>query len=283
MYFINNEIVCRWLFLYCSINSPVDCQNIQKDLDAFTKWEKDWQMSFNVDKCHTSYFSTKKSNLDTTYVLNNHVLTKVHHHSYLGVILSEDLKWSEHIVYMTSSTKQTLGITGRNFRNVSVDCKSKLYHSLVRPKIEYANSAWYPYLQKDIHHPDMIQRSAARLCFKNYSKEPGEVTDMLNKLEWPSFEGRRILYWLSMFHWIVYPTVDINKDMYLTPFPRTSRSGNSKTFIRPHSNCNQYAFSFFPWSVNQWNRHPGNILNIDDNLKFKAALSNHLIKTGKWF
>ena len=57
-------------FLYRSINSPVDCQNIQKDLDAFTKWEKDWQMSFNVDKCHTSYFSSKKSNLDTTYVLN---------------------------------------------------------------------------------------------------------------------------------------------------------------------------------------------------------------------
>ena len=95
-------------FLYHSINSPVDCQNIQKDLDAFTKWEKDWQMSFNVDKCHTSYFSSKKSNLDTTYVLNNHVLTKVHHHSYIGVILSEDLKWSEHIVYMTSSAKQTL-------------------------------------------------------------------------------------------------------------------------------------------------------------------------------
>ena len=37
-------------FLYCRINSPVDCQNIQKDLDALTKWEKDWQMLFNVDK-----------------------------------------------------------------------------------------------------------------------------------------------------------------------------------------------------------------------------------------
>ena len=32
-------------------------------------------MSFNVDKCHTICFFTKKSNLVTTYVLNNHVLT----------------------------------------------------------------------------------------------------------------------------------------------------------------------------------------------------------------
>ena len=85
-------------FLYCRINSPVDCQNIQKDLDALTKWEKDWQMSFSVDKCHIICFSTEKSSLGTTYVLNNHVLTQVHHHSYLGVILSKDLKWSEHIV-----------------------------------------------------------------------------------------------------------------------------------------------------------------------------------------
>ena len=106
-----------------------------------------------------------------------YVLTQVHHHSYLGVILSKDLKWSEYIVkIITSSAKQTLGIIRRNFRNVSVDCKSKIYNSLVRPKIEYANSTWYPYLQKDrhtVHRLDMIQHSAARLCFNNYSKEPG--------------------------------------------------------------------------------------------------------------
>ena len=40
-------------FLYRGIDSPVDFQNIQKDLDTLTKWEKDWQMSFNIDKCHT--------------------------------------------------------------------------------------------------------------------------------------------------------------------------------------------------------------------------------------
>ena len=33
-----------------------------------------------------------------------------------------------------------------------------------------------------MHHLDMIQHSAARLCFNNYSKEPGVVTDMLNKI-----------------------------------------------------------------------------------------------------
>ena len=193
-------------------------------------------MSLNVDKCHTICFSTKKSNLDTTYVLNNHVLTKVHHHCYLGVILSEDLKWSEYILHNYNIKCQTNCWYHQEELQKCL-CRlqlSKFYNSLVRPEIEYANSACYPYLKKDMHHLDMIQHSAARLCFNNYSKEPGVVTDMFNKLEWPSLKGRRILSQLSMFHQIVYQTVDIDKDSYLTPLPHTSRSDNFKTFIRPH-------------------------------------------------
>ena len=70
-------------FLYRSMNSPADCEVVQKDLDALSKWERVRQMSFNVEKCHTICFSPKDANLDATYVLNNHILTRVHHHSYL--------------------------------------------------------------------------------------------------------------------------------------------------------------------------------------------------------
>ena len=146
-------------------------------------------MSFNVDKCHTICFSSKKSNLDTTCVFNNHVLTIVHHHSYLGVIFSEDLKWSEHIAHITPGAEQALGVTRRNFRNVSVACKSKLCNSLIRPKIEHANS----------------------LCFNNYSKMPGEVTNM-----WPSLEGRHILSPLSVFHRVVYHTSTVDTDRIMS-------------------------------------------------------------------
>ena len=77
------------------------------------------------------------------------------------------------------------------------------------------------YLQKDILRLGMIQLSAARLCFNNYSKEPGVVTNMLSKLEWPYLERRRILYsGLSMFHRMVYRTVDIERNLYLTSLPR---------------------------------------------------------------
>ena len=45
---------------------------------------------------------------------------------------------------------------------------------------------------------------------------------------WPSLEGRRTLSRMSMFHRVVYGSVDIEKESYLVPMTRTSRNGNSK-------------------------------------------------------
>ena len=139
------------------------------------------------------HFDRKTCGTRPFHTLNSHNLERVHHHSYLGVLLSEDLKWASHVAHVTSSANQTFGVIRRNFRTASVECKSQLYCSLVRPKLEYANSAWYPYLQKYKHRLDMAQHRAARVCYNNYLREPGVVTNMLNELEWPSLEGRRTL------------------------------------------------------------------------------------------
>ena len=182
-----------------------------------------------------------------------------------------------------SSANQTLGVIRRNFRTASVECKYQLFCSLVRPKLEYANSAWYPYIQKDKHLLDMVQRSATRVCYNSYLREPGVVTNMLNELEWPSLEGRRTLSRMSMFHRVVYGAVDIENEPYLIPMARTSRNGNSKRFLRPHSNCNQHANSFFPWGINYWNKLPGALVDIKDSTKFKGELITYMKQKGEWF
>ena len=37
--------------LYREINNQLDSKELQKDLDELTKWEHDWQMHFNPDRC----------------------------------------------------------------------------------------------------------------------------------------------------------------------------------------------------------------------------------------
>ena len=99
--------------LYRTITGPMDNQILQDYLNALSKWEKDWQMSFNIEKCHTVSFPTKM-NIVTPYI----ILIVIHwiganHHSYRGIMLSQDLKWANHVAQISSSAKQTLGVIRR--------------------------------------------------------------------------------------------------------------------------------------------------------------------------
>ena len=38
-------------YVYKTINNTLDCLQLQKDLDALTKWENEWSMEFHPDKC----------------------------------------------------------------------------------------------------------------------------------------------------------------------------------------------------------------------------------------
>ena len=39
--------------LYRNIKTLTDCQILQDDLNGLGQWETDWQMKFNVAKCHS--------------------------------------------------------------------------------------------------------------------------------------------------------------------------------------------------------------------------------------
>ena len=39
--------------LYRNIESPMDCQILPNDLNSLAQWETDWQLKYNVAKCHS--------------------------------------------------------------------------------------------------------------------------------------------------------------------------------------------------------------------------------------
>ena len=44
--------------LYREINLSADAASLQRDLDALCRWEKEWQMKFNADKCFVMHITT---------------------------------------------------------------------------------------------------------------------------------------------------------------------------------------------------------------------------------
>ena len=86
--------------LYRNIKSPIDCQILQDDLNSLAQWEIDWQMKFNVAKCHsmrvTRHFP--ENQIQFEYSLHQQRLEQVQSAKYLGITITDNLDWGQRVL-----------------------------------------------------------------------------------------------------------------------------------------------------------------------------------------
>ena len=123
-------------------------------------WATTWGMKFNAKKCYILSISNKGTN--KFYQLNSYILKHVDNNPYLGLIISNNLKWSTHIDQVSKKASSTLGFIQRNLKKCPAHCKKTAYISLVRSTLEYGATVWDPHLEKDVHKLEKIQRKAVQ-------------------------------------------------------------------------------------------------------------------------
>ena len=79
------------------------------------------------------------------YTMEHTSLESVQHTKYLGVTISDDLRWNRHIVDITGRANKLLGLLRRNLSTCDRGVKEVAYLGLVRPSLECASQAWDPY------------------------------------------------------------------------------------------------------------------------------------------
>jgi len=275
--------------LYRKINTSKDHLMLQEDLHTLERWADSWGMRFNAKKCYI--LSTgKKSHY---YMLDNQILQQVEESPYLGLVISQDLKWASHITKTAKKASSTLGFLRRNLRFFPMECKKTTYISLVRSQLEYGCSVWDPYQAGDIDKLEKIQRHAARFITGDYrSRDSGCVTDMLRKLELQPLQDRRRDIRLVLLYRVVMglvpalppdqflvrqrPRRNIKaktfKDYTTTNFVDNLVTNNSRCLKVPTATCDQYKHSFFVKTIVEWNRLPEAVACADSVEGFKAAL-----------
>ena len=70
------------------------------------------------------------------------IMNAAQHHKHLGVILSNDGTWHEHINLITSKAWQKIYVMRELKFMLDRDSLNKIYISFVRPTLEYANIVW---------------------------------------------------------------------------------------------------------------------------------------------
>ena len=144
------------------------------------------------------------------YQLNDVILKQVPNNPYLGLLISEDLKWTPHITNICKKANSTLGFLWRNLRRCPTNCRRSAYLALVRPILEYGATVWDPYLQSDIGKLEQIQQSAAHFITGDYrSMTPGSVTKLLTKCNLPPLQERRRHLRLTLFYRVVEGLVPV--------------------------------------------------------------------------
>ena len=150
--------------LYRNIHSLQDCLTLQEDLTSLGQWEADWQMKFNVAKCHsmrvTRHQHHKKILFD--YSLHNQNLENVQSAKYLGITVTDNMDWGQHVSEISSKATKTLGFLRRNLAFAPRSTKEVAYKTLIRPELEYAAPIWSPHSKLQINQIEKVQRTAAR-------------------------------------------------------------------------------------------------------------------------
>ena len=98
------------------------------------------------------------------------VISSVSSATYLGISIADNLSWNEHCDTIFKKANSTLGLLRRILSGCTPEVKNAAYLTLVRPKLEYASSAWNPHTQRNIDKIEMVQRRAARFVYNDDSR-----------------------------------------------------------------------------------------------------------------
>ena len=114
--------------------------------------------------------TNKKSPLTFTYRIDNTPLDWVSSFKYLGVLVDNKLKWTEHTNQVSSKATKILNLLRRNLHHSSRAAKTRTYMALVRPILEYAAPVWSPHQKLQTTKLENIQKRATRWITAKWDK-----------------------------------------------------------------------------------------------------------------
>ena len=209
------------------------------------------------------------------YTLHQQKLEQVQSAKYLGITITDNLDWGQHVLEIPCKTTKTMGFLRRNLALALRHTKEGAYKTLVRSQLEYAapTPIWNPYHKLQIQEVEKVQRTAARWTYRRW-RNTSSVGDMLDELEWQSLEARREQSSLTFFYKIHSGTVSLDKDNYLTPAPnlKRTRASHDLQYTRYLAYSDALKNSFFPRTIPLWYSLLSSVVSSKTTEEFKGLI-----------
>jgi hypothetical protein len=266
--------------LFIEVDDPeIQALQLNEDLENLNAWANKWHVDFSPPKTEEVIISRKRSSpVHTVAYLNGAPIKRAPHHKHLGLILSQDLSWTEHINELVDKANRRLGIMRTLKFKIDRLSLEKIYMSFIRPLLEYGDVVWDSPLES-LNALDMVQKNAARIVVGATARS--STDGLYEETAWESLGGRREFHRTKLMYTIVHG----NAPAYLidlVPGLVASRTGyqlrNRHDLDVPLARINVYANSFYPTVTRIWNSLSLRLKNAPSVDAFKAYHKRSLPK-----
>ena len=237
-------------------------------------WAEQWLVNFNARKTESLIISRKNIKPDHPVLyMNNQPLQTVSSHKHLGLIISNNGFWHEHIDYIIEKSYRRLNILRKCRMILDRFALEKLYLSFIRPILEYADIIWDTQNQTLINKLENVQIDAARIV------TGGTKLTAINKLyeetKWETLSYRRRNHKLILFHKMVNkktPQYLSNLVPNIVSLRHEHNTRQSNNIINIFTRTNFYSDYFLPSTIKLWNSLDQTTRNCESTFLFKRLV-----------
>ena len=176
------------VLLYKPVDTAEDINQLQQDVDSILKWMSSQGLTANQSKTQLLPITRSRNALPIHISIGGHPITPSTSVKYLGVILSSDLSWSQHVSSVCKKARRHLGYINQRFNTSPQQVRAQLYKSAVFPKLDYCCAVWAPHLRSDISALENVQKFAARVTTRQWKLD---YESLMSSLEWKPLTLRR--------------------------------------------------------------------------------------------
>ena len=264
--------------LFTRSDIPGATDTLQNDLDILQQWSEKWLLRFHPEKCHVLKLGTKKSEVEYHMTKRNSDgnnvslnLAESPFEKDLGVFIDNKLNFKEHVHRTTSRANKIMGVIRRTFDFLTEDTFAQLFKSLVRPILEYGNSAWQPCSKTLCKEIENVQRRSTKLLA---SLRGLTYPERLARLKLPSLEHRRKRGDVIEMYKYVHNIYHCENPRFQTNGNKITR-GHSLRIEKGHHRLNLRGNYFTVRAISLWNELPESVASAPSLDAFKSRLDKH--------
>nr|CAH7733046.1 unnamed protein product [Callosobruchus chinensis] len=120
-------------------------------------------VEFNASKTQYCTVSNKRCPSEHSVLMNNQALPRSNSFELLGVSITENMIWHEHVSSIATAAGKKLGYLFRARKYFSPSNLLTLYKAQIRPSLEYCSHIWGAAAPTTLSILDAVQRRAIRL------------------------------------------------------------------------------------------------------------------------